>query len=181
MKVKEQDSTEWTKVYVVSGVPGPDGVTPNITFEVETLASGATAKVTKSGTDANPIIKLSIPRGATNSAVDTSTLVAKTGNRGQLAGYEVPDVKATAALITADSNNTTQMTSTSALVNSTITVANGIAGTAWIKTVYITDANYGVSFASDWLWSGGKIPTITENCMLILYWCNDRGLAYLVA
>lgn len=47
----------------------PAGVTPNITFEVETGAPGSDVEMVQSGTPAAPHIKLTIPRGDTG-AVD---------------------------------------------------------------------------------------------------------------
>ena len=107
--------------------------------------------------------------------VDTSELVLKDGNRGQLAGYETPNVTASAVTITQDSADSTQVTGAVA-----VTVATGTEGTSWTKTVSLVNASATITLGDSWVWSGGEVPTVSENAVLVLHWCNDIGVANLL-
>ena len=107
--------------------------------------------------------------------VDTSDLVLKDGNRGQLAGYETPNVTASAVTITQDSADSTQVTGAVA-----VTVATGTEGTSWTKTVSLVNASATITLGDSWVWSGGEVPTVSENAVLVLHWCNDIGVANLL-
>lgn len=107
--------------------------------------------------------------------VDTSALVMKDGNRGQLAGYETPLVSVNPVVITNDSPDSVQVTSDVGII-----VERGETGTSWTKTVSITNASAFITLGDDWVWSGGMPPTITDNAILVLHWCNSVGVANLV-
>jgi len=107
--------------------------------------------------------------------VDTSSLVIKNGNRGSLSGYEVPNVTANALTINQNTTDSNQVTGAVA-----ITVENGVNNTSWTKSVIIINASATITLGSNWVWSGGEAPTVSENCILVLHWCNDIGVANLV-
>lgn len=64
---------------------------------------------------------------------------------------------------------------------STVTVSNGSSGTAWTKCVKIVNASSTISFGSSWSWVGGEAPELSANCILILKWLGDFGLANVIS
>lgn len=113
-----------------------------------------------------------------NVAVDIPSidgLVQKFGNRGSVGGYTTPNVTASAVTIDGNSSDDTQVTGA---VN--VTVANGSASTSWFKAVSLTSASATVTLGSSWEWAGGKVPEVSANAVLALYWINNRGLANLI-
>ena len=142
-----------------------DGNGKNIANTYATIASLTTTNtnVTNAQTTANQA----------KSSADAK--VAISGNRGQLAGYETPAVTANAVTINADFNDTTQVTGAVE-----VTVATGVEGTSWTKTVSLVNASATITLGDSWVWSGGEVPTVNENGILVLHWCNDIGVANLV-
>ena len=102
--------------------------------------------------------------------IDTSVLVNKSGNRGQLAGYET---SGTATTINANSPDSNQ-------VGTNVTVANGSANTAWTKVVRLTAA-VTVTLGSAWQWAGGEVPETSVGGVIVLCWCGDGGVANFVS
>lgn len=174
LKIKTAEGS-WADIPAIKGPKGKDGVTPNITFQVEELATGSSATLTKSGTIENPTIKLGLPKGSNGTNADISTVVLKTGSRGTLSGYQTPTLSSSNITINQDSNSGIELTTVS-----TITVNPGTEGTSWIKTVLVKNASTAVSLGDGWVWSGGEPPTIEENSRLTLCWNNDLGVASLV-
>lgn len=101
--------------------------------------------------------------------------VRTSGSRGNLAGYETPLVQATALTINGSSRDSNQVTGAVK-----ITVSNGSASQTWTKTVLLTNARATISLGTSWKWSGGTAPTVKANCLLVLHWCNNIGIANLV-
>lgn len=171
IKLKNSDNS-WDNIPELKGTDGNVGVTPNITFNT---ISGSTANVTQSGTPEKLQVNLTIPNGVSGSIPNESSLAKKSGNLGSLGGYNTPFVTANALTVNQDSNDNNQVTGAV-----TITVSNGTSNTEWVKSVMITNPSASVSLGSNWKWSGGEAPTITENSLLVLHWCNDIGVANLV-
>lgn len=147
-----------------------DGVTAGGVAEILPKAKNDELYAQKSG------VVTSVNNQKGDVTIDTSGFVSKSGNRGSIGGYNAPNVTSSAVTINADSNEDTQVTQAVA-----VTVADGASGTTWTKTVSITNANVTVSFNSIvWSWVGGDAPTINANCVLVLYWNNDRGIASLI-
>lgn len=174
IKIKASDGS-WVDIPAFKGPKGKDGITPNITFQVEELATGSSATLTKSGTAENPIIKLGLPKGSNGTNADISKLINKSGFIGTLSGYQTPTLSSSNITINQDSNSGIELTTAS-----TVTVNPGTEGTSWIKTVLIKNASTAVSLGDSWVWSGGEPPTIEENSRLTLCWNNDLGVATLV-
>lgn len=184
VKIKDANGN-WQNVVALKGdkgEDGADGITPNLTVQVETLAAGSNATVTQSGTTESPVIKLGIPRGNTGATgangkdADTSTLVLRSGSRGTLAGYNTPASSSAAITINASSNDDTIVTAAVA-----VTVSNGSSGQTWTKTVALQNASATVTLGSSWKWVGGSAPTIKAKSILVVKWCGTFGLANLVA
>lgn len=171
IKLKNSDNS-WDNIPELKGTDGNVGVTPNITFNT---ISGSTANVTQSGTPEKLQVNLTIPNGVSGSIPNESSLAKKSGNLGSLGGYNTPFVTANALTINQNSNDNNQVTGAV-----TITVSNGTSNTEWVKSVMITNSSASVSLGSNWVWLGGEVPTITENSLLVLHWCNDIGIANLV-
>lgn len=86
----------------IQGPKGTDGVTPQITANVETLAAGENASIEQTGTAAAPVLTFKIPRGAT-------------GNTGS-AGAPGAAAKITSVIATVDNTH---------LATPTVTVTPG--------------------------------------------------------
>ena len=107
---------------------------------------------------------------------DLTSLIPKTNSRGALAGYETPLVQATALTINGDSRDSNLVTGAVA-----ITVSNGVTSQSWTKTVALSDAFATISLGSNWKWVGGTAPSVSANCVVVLHWCNNFGIANLAA
>ena len=165
-------SGDWTNIPALEGDQGKVGVVPNISI---TAQSSDSASVSQSGTPENPSVVLNIPNGVSGTIPNETSLAKKSGNLGSVGGYNTPFVTANALTVNQDSNDNNQVTGAV-----TITVSNGTSNTEWIKSVMITNPSASVSLGSNWKWSGGEVPTITENSLLVLHWCNDTGVANLI-
>ncbi len=168
----KNSSGSWQNIPVLSGKDGENGATPNITFSVETLDTSESVKVTQGGTTDAPTVKIGIPRG-TNA--NTDSIVKKSGNRGELSGYQSINVASSDITINQDSNDETIVTTAS-----NITVDDGNANTAWTKTITIANKDSVVTLGEAWAWSGGNAPTLTPNSVLVCHWCNDIGIAKVI-
>ena len=172
LRIRDGDGN-WQDVPAVKGPKGKDGVTPTISVTVEAVDSNQSASVTQSGTTTNPSIKLKLPRGA-GGAVDTSGFVTKTGSQGNVAGYSTPMITGTAMTVTGDSADSIQYNASTGL-----TIPNGTTGTSWTKVINLTQSiPNGITMGNKWSWLSEDIPTIKANSILVLNWCNDRGLAF---
>lgn len=102
--------------------------------------------------------------------VTLTTVVKKSGSRGQLAGYETSGTATTINASSPDSNQT----------GSNITVSNGTADTSWTKIVRVTAA-VTVTLGSSWVWQGGSAPTIAAGGVLVCCWCGSGGIVSFVS
>lgn len=107
---------------------------------------------------------------ALNSAsTQASNAIPKAGNRGALKGFE----SSTAGTTVNDSSPDTQHT------GSNVTVQNGTANAtaSWTKVVDMTAGT--VTLGSNWVWSGGKAPTLKYPGVLTCHWNggNSKGIA----
>ena len=118
----------------------------------------------------NVEIRVSSSEGGSGSGIPA------TGNRGELAGYETPNVTDDSVTINQDSADSTQVTR-----NATVFVATGATGTSWTKTVSLIKSDATVTLDDGWLWSGDVVPTVTNGSVLVLHWCNNVGVANLLA
>lgn len=118
------------------------------------------------------------PNNGDNSSniANTSWAIGKTGNRNALAGYEDLQSQSTALTVNATTQDSCCVTGAVQ-----ITVSNGSSGTAWTKTVGITNASATVSLGSSWDWVNGESPTISANGVLVLHWCGTFGVANFVS
>lgn len=110
--------------------------------------------------------------------IDTSNLVAKTGNRGQLSGYETAqemggDYYEEPLVINESSPDS--MTSGSHL---SVNIENGQKGTAWTKVCYFYEQGVDyVTLGSDWYWPNNEEPTLDEGAgLLVCCWCGVYGI-----
>lgn len=110
-----------------------------------------------------------------NSIATTAWSVGKTGNRGNLSGFETPVVQSSALTVTNTSRDTNLVTGAVK-----ITVNNGAANQAWTKTVAISNGSATIALGSKWKWYGGAAPDVSANCVLVLHWCSTFGVASLI-
>ena len=110
-----------------------------------------------------------------NSIATTAWSVGKTGNRGNLSGFETPVVQSSALTVTNTSRDTNLV---SGAVK--ITVNDGAANQAWTKTVAISNGSATIALGSKWKWYGGAAPDVSANCVLVLHWCSTFGVASLI-
>ena len=65
-RIKYHNGTEWVYADASAALKGEPGITPNLTIgNVTTLAAGANATATITGTTEDPVLNLGIPRGET--------------------------------------------------------------------------------------------------------------------
>lgn len=128
--------------------------------------------------DGNAYTKAITPSTGDNTTkiATTAWAIGKSGSRGDLAGYE--DLQSQSTALTVNANTQDSCCVTGAVQ---ITVSNGSGGTAWTKTVGITNASATVSLGSSWDWAGGVSPTISANGVLVLHWCGTFGIANFVS
>lgn len=104
---------------------------------------------------------------------DTSGLIPKVGYRGSLKGFEGSTKGATVNDTSADTQHT----------GSNVTVKNGAnnADRSWTKVVDMTAGT--VTLGSNWVWSGGKAPTLKYPGVLTCHWNggNNKGIAVYTA
>ena len=91
--------------------------------------------------------------------------IAKTGNRGQLAGYEIAG---TTSVISETSIDACQS-------SGDVTINNGTDGTAWTKIVKVT-SEVDVAIGDKWSWVNGEVPTIVAGGILVCTWCGNSGI-----
>lgn len=112
---------------------------------------------------------------------DTSTLIPKSGARGNLAGYETTNTDISSGesiTINRDSPDSQCYTLEGITSNQeSINVEKGATGETWTKTVYIVGDYVTVGLASKWKWAGGSIPIIKCPGVLVLHWNNTGGIA----
>lgn len=94
--------------------------------------------------------------------------------RGKLAGYESGTSQSSALTVSATTADNMQITGAVR-----ITVSNGSANQYWVKKISITNTGATISLGSSWSWVGGSQPTITNPCLFVLSWDNNRGMACL--
>ena len=111
---------------------------------------------------------------------DTSTLIPKTGARGNLAGWEVSGRYTTLTVtITKDSPDTlTEDVGMLPMAGIAFTVPNGDGATTFTKVVkvYHTDT---FSLGENWQWVGNKAPEMKQG-FVVLHWNNNAGVANLI-
>ena len=117
--------------------------------------------------------ELNLVKNTANSAL-TKTLadgyyLAKTGNRGALAGYST---SATGTTVNATSGD-------SLYASANVTVANGATGQTWTKVVKLSAGT--VTLGTNWSWVGGEAPELKYPCLLVCHWNQDKGIAGIVA
>lgn len=118
-----------------------------------------------------------------NTITGTSTVdghakndVLISGSRGNLAGYQTPNVQSGALTISNSSRDHNLVTGAVK-----ITVNNGATNQSWTKTVSLSNASATVSLGSNWKWVGGSTPEIKANSVVVLHWCSTFGIANLVS
>ena len=103
------------------------------------------------------------------------TRIPLSGDRGTLAGYNVPQTKTNVIIISGNSNDDTIVSGAA-----DVTVNNGTSSQTWAKTVALTSASTTVTLDDKWKWVGGNAPSVSANSILVLKWIGSFGLANLV-
>lgn len=137
------------------------------------LTSGLAGKANSSHT--HIIANITGLQEALNSAsTQASSAIPKSGNRGALKGFE----NSTAGTTVNDTSPDTQHTAGDVIVNGG-TANNATA--SWTKVVDMTAGT--VTLGSNWVWSGGKAPTLKFPGVLICHWNggNSKGIAIYTA
>lgn len=105
---------------------------------------------------------------------DTSNLIPKSGQRGQLKGYEtIARYSGTSDTQTIDQNSYDDL-----IVAGTVKVANLVNDeTCWTKTVTLLAGTPSVTIGTGWVWAGGSAPTLKQNGILVLAKRGSVGIA----
>lgn len=137
------------------------------------LTSGLAGKANSSHT--HTIANITGLQEALNSAsAQASSAIPKSGNRGALQGFE----NSTAGTTINDTSPDTQHTAGDVIVNDGTT---NNATASWTKVVDMTAGT--VTLGSNWVWSGGKAPTLKFPGVLTCHWNggNSKGIAIYTA
>lgn len=109
---------------------------------------------------------------------DTSTLIPKTGARGNLAGYE--SVKASAASTVIDVSSADAMTISGVEAGATITITATVKNVSSTKVVRVTgDDSWQIMGSGSptngvtLKWAGGTAPTIKANMLLVINYTGN--------
>ena len=145
----------------VSGSASIDGST-DVTLNVTSVDGTKVTGTVPSATTASSV--------AWNNVSGKPDPVVKSGDRGTLAGYEVASSQ-TSLTVSASSPDSIWYNSTAA-----ITVNNGIAKQAWVKTITLNQVP-SINLGSSWAWVNGETPTLKANGTVVLSWNNTRGIA----
>lgn len=105
---------------------------------------------------------------------DTSTLIPKTGARGEIAGYETVKVLSGATTINGASQDNLL-----AQAGTPITVQTGASQESWTKVIRFI-ANPQLTLGGGWNWVGGSAPTIEPSHVVVLHWDGIGGYASLL-
>ena len=98
----------------------------------------------------------------------TDTKVNKTGDRGQLAGYETAN-----ATVTTVNDNTQD----AGIVNNSVTLQTGTNGVSWVKIYKIESTTLNVTLGSGWVWANNEAPEINQYDFLVCAWIGNVGFA----
>lgn len=134
------------------------------------LTKGLASKANSSHT--HTIANVTGLQDALNSAsTQASNAIPKAGYRGALKGFE----SSTAGTTVNDTSPDTQHTANDVIVN------GGNATASWTKVVDMTAGT--VTLSSNWVWSGGKAPTLKFPGVLTCHWNggNTKGIAIYTA
>lgn len=104
-------------------------------------------------------------------STQASNAISKSGNRGAIGGYESASAVTT---ITGDSPDSMATGIGGTILE--IHVNTGSANQSWTKVVYLTQ-NVNVILGNEWVWAGGKAPTIKVPGVLVFHWNNSGGIA----
>lgn len=104
----------------------------------------------------------------TNLQTTIDSKVNKTGDRGQLAGYE--------SFITVFTT-INQDTDDSGIVFNNVTISNGTDNTSWVKVFKIESATLSVTLGGAWAWANGEAPEINQYDFLVCAWVYNCGFA----
>lgn len=105
---------------------------------------------------------------------DTSTLIPKTGARGEIAGYEAVKVLSGATTINGASPDNLL-----AQAGTPITVQTGASQESWTKVIRFV-ASPQLTLGGSWNWVGGSAPTIEPSHVVVLHWDGIGGYASLL-
>ena len=139
--------------------------------QVAFLSKDGTAVKATSDANGNDIANTYLP-----TATAASTYRPKSGDMGSVSAYAT--ASSTASAVTVSDSSDENIVVTGAVA---VTVSNGTSGKAWVKSVDIRNASASVALGSSWKWAGGKTPEVSANCVLVLHWCNDSGVASLIS
>lgn len=169
------------------GTEAPTDEETSVWIDTSQEADKLVKTVNNQAPDDNGNVNIEIPEVP---EIDTSSLIPKTGNRGQLAGYETSyvvdpadDAEGSILFVNESSPDTQRVQGEG---NITISVQSGSTGTSWTKTLLISSGYLGtftrLQLGNGWTWEGEEIPALEQDAeyLLVLHWCNDVGIASLV-
>lgn len=161
LATKEAKGTAYSKVESDSKYSTKAEVTQGLAGKAPTAHTHTIANVTD------------LQEALNSASTQASNAIPKVGNRGALKGFE----SSTAGTTVNDSSPDTQHT------GSNVTVQNGTANAtaSWTKVVDMTAGT--VTLGSNWVWSGGKAPTLKYPGVLTCHWNggNNKGIASYIA
>lgn len=157
-----------TELANVSDIPAP----VDISGKADTTYVNAELAKKANSSHTHTIANVTGLQDALNSAsTQASNAIPKAGYRGALKGFE----SSTAGTIVNDISPDTQHTADD------VRVSGGNSTVSWTKVVDMTAGT--VTLDSNWVWSGGKAPTLKFPGVLICHWNggNDKGIVIYTA
>ena len=134
-----------------------------------TLTGDATGSVSFDGSK-NVELDVTVSVGG----VDTSTLVPKMGNRGNLAGFETPSISESGEVVIDGLSGDTMVI----IQTDPITIPDGQQGSSWTKALLIgVNGNSTITLGGNWKWASGEPPTLSVYSLLVLHWNYAFGVA----
>ena len=151
-----------------SGLKGEPGATGPVGPQ------GATGPQGPAGKDGAP--GATGPQGPAGKDADISKVIAKTGNRGVISGWE--EVEENKSVMGQYVIQTTSADTMKHTLSAEVSVFDGNADNGWTKVVYMTAGT--VTLGSKWVWAGGSAPTLKFPGILVCHWNKGGGIANFV-
>lgn len=106
-----------------------------------------------------------------------SNAIPKSGNRNALAGYEQASINAETSITITETSPDTIFASSA----TSISISDGSTSNSFIKIVYIPSTVTSITATANYTWVGGSVPDLGKEAVLVVSWCNSRGLLNLLS
>lgn len=117
------------------------------------------------------------PAGTPGKDADISKVIAKTGDRGNLAGWETVGSRETGSAIVSKTSPDVQIVPGNALPGATtIQIEDGLDTETFVKVIDTFGSPDVVQAGSKWEWAGGSVPTLNGRGLIVCFWYGRFGV-----